>query len=146
MKPILIAVACLASLAACGESENDYNSRTGNRNRSGTGMRDTDPSFPGRDANNTGINTRDRDGVLPTPGDQASEKADLANVTAIRKRLMDTELSTDAKNVKVVATGGRVTLRGPVRSAAEKDMVAQIARDVAGATNVDDLLDVVLAK
>ncbi|MBC7782579.1 MAG: BON domain-containing protein, partial [Burkholderiales bacterium] len=37
---------------------------------------------------------------------------------------------------------GKVTLRGPVKTQSEKDQVAGIANEVAGATNVDNQLEV----
>ena len=146
MKSMVIAVACLLAVAGCGKSDSDYRSANNERTRAGTTPRDADTRSADNDANNTGVNTRDRDGVLPTPVDQSSSETDLGNVTAIRKQLTDSDLSTDAKNVKVVSDKGRVTLRGPVRSAEERDSVVRIARDVAGIANVDDLIDIVAAK
>jgi osmotically-inducible protein OsmY len=61
----------------------------------------------------------------------------------IRKRITATEgLSINAQNAKVITSGGKVTLRGPVESAAERDTIDRIARDVAGEANVDNQLEV----
>jgi osmotically-inducible protein OsmY len=86
------------------------------------------------DADNTAKNVRDRDEGSVTPLDQSNEQDDLEVTQKIRKGLMDDdELSTNAKNVKVVTTtDGRVTLRGPVDSATEKAQVVALAKNVAG--------------
>jgi osmotically-inducible protein OsmY len=55
----------------------------------------------------------------------------------IRKGVMnDKSLSTYAHNVKIISQNGKVTLKGPVRSAEEKQSIEQKATDVAGAGNV----------
>ncbi len=41
-------------------------------------------------------------------------------------------MSVDAQNVKIITQDGKVTLRGPVHTAAEKATIEQIANDVAG--------------
>ena len=62
---------------------------------------------------------------------------------AIRKAVVDDDtLSTYAHNVKIITRDGRVTLRGPVRSAAEKEAVAGIAEAIAGHAAVDDQMTV----
>ena len=48
----------------------------------------------------------------------------------------DKSLSTYAHNIKVIAQHGKVTLKGPVRSAEEKKTVEDKATEVAGAGNV----------
>ena len=63
---------------------------------------------------NTRTNARDRATSI-TPLDQGNDPADLDTTQAIRKALMaDSELSTNAKNVKIITNQGVVTLRGPV--------------------------------
>lgn len=86
------------------------------------------------DADNTAKNVRDRDEGSVTPLDQSEEKADLEVTQKIRKGLMDDDdLSTNAKNVKVVTSAdGQVTLRGPVDTAGEKAQIVALAKTVAG--------------
>lgn len=92
---------------------------------------------------NTGINKRDRSGETQTSGDQSNDSADLKTTQAIRQALMkDGELSTTAKNVKVITNNGRVTLRGPVRTAQEKAKIDQLAKSAAGNAQVDNQLDI----
>jgi hyperosmotically inducible protein len=78
-----------------------------------------------------------------TSGDQSNSSADLKITQAIRRALMkDGELSTTAKNIKVITANGQVTLRGPVKTAQEKARVDQIAKSAAGGAQIDDQLDV----
>jgi len=99
---------------------------------------------PMADANNTARNKRDRADATLTPLDQSNSPADLELSQKIRKALVSgpTDYSVTAKNIKVISINGKVTLRGPVQSEAEKTAVASLARSVAGDTNVDDQLEV----
>ena len=59
----------------------------------------------------------------------------------IRQDLMkDKSLSFTAKNVKIITIDGKVTLRGPVKSDAERSAIEAAARRVTG--NVDSQLEV----
>jgi hyperosmotically inducible periplasmic protein len=92
---------------------------------------------------NTATNERDRSGETKTSGDQSNSSVDLKITQAIRQALMkDSELSTTAKNIKIITDNGQVTLRGPVKTAQEKAKVDQIARSAAGGAQIDDQLDV----
>jgi hyperosmotically inducible periplasmic protein len=92
---------------------------------------------------NTAINKRDRSGETNTSGDQSNSSADLKITQDIRRALMkDGDLSTTAKNIKIVTAGGQVTLRGPVNTAQEKTKIAQIAKSAAGGAQIVDQLDV----
>lgn len=75
-----------------------------------------------------------------TPG-SASESADRNTTQKIRKAIIgDKTLSTYAHNVTILAHDGKVTLRGAVRSDAEKHTVADLASAVVGADNVTNEL------
>jgi osmotically-inducible protein OsmY len=92
---------------------------------------------------NTAINERDRSRETQTSGDQSNSSADLKITQAIRQALMkDGELSTTAKNVKIITNNGQVTLRGPVKNAQEKAKIDQLARSAAGGAKIDDQLEV----
>ena len=92
---------------------------------------------------NTTTNERDRSGETKTSGDQSNSSADLKVTQAIRRALLkDRELSTTAKNIKIITANGQVTLRGPVKTAQEKAKVDQIARSAAGGARIDDQLEV----
>ena len=94
-------------------------------------------------ADNTAVNERDRSDQTKTSGNQSNSAADLKITQAIRSALMkDGELSTTAKNIKVITVNGQVTLRGPVKTAQEKAKVAQLARSAAGGAQIVDQLDI----
>src|SRR6476619_6798433 len=94
-------------------------------------------------ADNTTINQRDRSGETATSGDQSNSSADLKITQAIRQALMkDGELSTTAKNIKVITANGQVTLRGPVNNAQEKVKIDQIAKSAGGGAKIVDQLDI----
>ena len=92
---------------------------------------------------NTTINERDRSGETKTSGDQSNSSADLKTTQAIRQALMkDSELSTTAKNIKVITASGHVTLRGPVKTPQEKTKIDRLAKSAAGGAQIDNQLDV----
>jgi hyperosmotically inducible protein len=100
----------------------------------------TESSTTGRD--NTGVNVRDRSDAAKTPIDQNENKKDIDITANIRKRVVDTKMSVNAQNVKIITQDGKVTLRGPVKSEDEKTQIGKMADDVAGAGNVDNQLEV----
>ena len=78
-----------------------------------------------------------------TPVDQKENEADLQISQNIRKAIVaDDSLSLDAHNVKVITSGGVVTLRGPVKSQQEKAAIDAKAKQVPGVTRVDNFLEV----
>lgn len=91
---------------------------------------------------NTGVNTRDRDSEMKTPLDQDENKVDVGITADIRKQIVATKMSVNAQNVKVITQGGKVTLRGPVKTDDEKQRIEDIAHKVAGAGNVSSHLEV----
>ncbi|MES1179479.1 MAG: BON domain-containing protein [Myxococcales bacterium] len=85
------------------------------------------------DADNTRVNRRDRGGATLTPMDQGPSDADRKITRDIRQAVMnDSALSFTAKNVKIITVGGRVTLRGPVKTEAERTAIESAARKVVG--------------
>jgi len=96
---------------------------------------------------NTKVNTRDRAKGAVTADQQKENAGDRELTQKIRKSLMaDKSLSTYAHNVKVVAQGGQVTLKGPVRTEDEKRNVEAKAVEVAGAGHVVNQISVAPAK
>ena len=131
MKTLGVALFSLVALAACTK---ETDART----------RDATTTRPDRAPDDTGLNKRDRDGTTLTPMDQSNDRAHLDLTARVRKALNDDPgLSSNAKNVKVITTSdGTVTLRGPVKTQAEKDTVVAKARAAAGTANVVDQLEV----
>ena len=93
---------------------------------------------------NTGRNVQDRSGATLTPGDQSESEADRTLTQKVRQAVMaDESLSTTAHNIKIISVNGIVTLRGPVNSAQEKANIEAKAQQIAGATKVDNQLEIV---
>ena len=107
-----------------------------------TGCQDPASSTTGTDRDNTGVNVRDRDADEKTPIDQNENQADIDLTAKIRERVVATEMSVNAQNVKIITQNGKVTLRGPVANAEEKKRIEDIAQEVASAGNVDSQLEV----
>ena len=94
-------------------------------------------------ADNTKVNERDRAPDAVTADQQKENSSDRDITQKIRRALVDDKtLSTYAHNVKVVAQDGRVTLKGPVRTADEKKAVEAKATQVAGAGRVTNQLTI----
>ena len=94
-------------------------------------------------ADNTKTNQRDRSKGEATADQAKNNAADRETMQKIRKSLMDDKsLSTYAHNLKIIAQNGKVTLKGPVRSEAEKQTVEQKAAEIAGSGNVINELSV----
>lgn len=94
------------------------------------------------DRDNSAVNKRDRDANAKTPFDQNENKTDIDITAGIRKNVVDTKMSVNAQNVKIITQDGVVTLRGPVKTQEEKDRIEEIARSVAGVKTVDSQLEV----
>ncbi len=93
-------------------------------------------------ADNTKLNERDRQNTL-TPLDQGGSTDEIKFTAAARQNIMgDARLSTNAKNVKVITNGTKVTLRGPVATDQEKAAVEADVKQVAGVTAVDNQIEV----
>jgi osmotically-inducible protein OsmY len=98
-------------------------------------------------ADNTKVNTGDRAKGAVTADQQKENARDRELTQKIRRALMqDKTLSSYAHNVKVIAQGGQVTLKGPVRTEDEKWTVETKAAEVAGAGHVTNQMSVVPAK
>jgi hyperosmotically inducible periplasmic protein len=94
-------------------------------------------------ADDTGRNNRDSDGATLTADRQSNSKADVEITRQIRRAIVkDDSLSTDAHNVKIITSGGVVTLRGPVASSEEKMAVAKKVEKINGVRRVDNQLEI----
>lgn len=120
-KITLVAGLAVAALAGCSKTSKD----------------------PARtEADNTAKNKRSED-TTPTADNAVARPSDLDVTQKVRKAVMDDgSLSTNAHNCKIVVQDGKVTLVGPVASAAESTRVAQIAASVVGERNVTNQLEV----
>jgi osmotically-inducible protein OsmY len=66
-----------------------------------------------------------------TAQNQSTDKTDRMTTASVRKAIMaDKQLSSYAHNVKIITVNGTVTLKGPVRSDAEKQQITNDASKV----------------
>lgn len=100
-------------------------------------------TYANSDLENTKQNARDKNNMTLTPMDQGESEADIRITAEIRKAIVnDKSLSVNAENIKVIAKNGQVTLRGPVKTLAERAKLVEVAKKVAGNLNVVDELDI----
>lgn len=80
----------------------------------------------------------------PVTADQQKNNVSDRELTAKIRRsvIADKSLSTYAHNVKIIVIGGAVTLKGPVKSDAEKQTIEQKATEIAGAGKVSNNITV----
>jgi hypothetical protein len=114
MRLLASACLCLFALGACEK-----------RDTTPTNPPPTNPSPAPRDGN----------------GNTAAQDQDLAR--RVRQAVLDdTVLASIAQNLQVTARSGAVTLRGTVKSQADKDAIASKARGVSGVQSVVNELTV----
>jgi hyperosmotically inducible periplasmic protein len=96
-----------------------------------------------QDADNTKTNKRDRGASQQTtPQNATATKEDLDVLKNVRKAITDDKaLSTYAHKVKITVKDGAATLRGPVRSEAEKARIEELAK-ANGAVSVTNELEI----
>ncbi len=83
------------------------------------------------------------DQTSPTADQQKMNPSDRAITQKIRKAIHhDRTLSSYGRNIAIFIQEGKVTLRGPVRSAQEKGNLEAKAVSVAGVENVSNQLEV----
>ena len=98
-------------------------------------------------ADNTKVNQRDRNANEPTADQQKENTSDRQLTAQIRQAIVkDKSLSTSAHNVKIIAQNGAVTLKGAVKTDAEKQTIESKAAQIAGDGKVNSELQVTPAK
>jgi hypothetical protein len=108
---------------------------------------DNAAAMPARDTasapDNSRVNSRDKSGKTLTPMDQGPSEDDRKITQQIRQAVVkDGSLSFTAKNVKIITINGKVTLRGPVKTDAERSAIEAEAKGIAGVTQVDNQLEI----
>jgi hyperosmotically inducible periplasmic protein len=99
------------------------------------------------EADNTKRNSSEENKNTETAEKQSNSKDDLALTQKIRQAVMkDGSLSMNAKNSKIIAQDGKITLKGPVDSQQEKDTIGAAAGEIAGKDKVDNQLEVKAAQ
>lgn len=93
---------------------------------------------------NTKTNKRDTVPSEMTADEQNKSGTDMEITRRIRQDLIKkSDLSTYAHNIKIITQDGKVTLKGPVRSKQEVNIILKSAESVAGASNVINQITVV---
>jgi hyperosmotically inducible protein len=96
---------------------------------------------------NSKTNRVDASNAAAPADSQSNASADIDLTKRIRQSVMaDKALSTYAHNVKIVTSGGHVTLNGVVRSDAEKNSIEMKAAEIAGHDKVTNDLKVAPGK
>ena len=153
MKKSLVMAVIAASMIASGCSPSSTDQGATDQGTSASSGQASSASQPGnqeagsgtseKQPDNTGINKRDRDDQGLTSGDQGNNETDREITRKIRRAITQNEqLSTTAKNVKIITADGKTTLRGPVKSDQEKQQILAAAKSVQGVGQVDDQLEV----
>jgi len=128
MKHITLSLLCITAISLSAFAEDDKSS-----------------SQPAAD--NSARNARDASGETKTSGDQSNTPEDIKVTAAIRRAIVaDDSLTMTATNVKIITADGVVTLRGPVKTGAEKTKIGQIAHKEAGRMKIDNQLEIQTSK
>jgi len=92
---------------------------------------------------NTKINQRDRSKSEPTADQQKENRSDRELARQIRRAIVkDKSLSTYARNIKIIAQDGMVTLKGPVNTQEEKQAIEAKAAAIAGQGKITNEIEV----
>ena len=94
-------------------------------------------------ADNTLVNKKNEKQL--TAEDQVKGSSQDVEITRKLRRYLtdDDNLSTYAKNIKIVTLSGVVTLNGPVRSRSEKQSIEEYARRLVRSPHIQNQLDIV---
>lgn len=89
--------------------------------------------------NSSNTTTTTRDNQLES--NKSEKTRDLRITQQIRKSIIgDRNLSSDARNVKIITVDGRVSLRGAVNDLREKNKILDYVNQTADVTDIDDQL------
>ncbi len=93
--------------------------------------------------NNSSKNTRDKELGKVTAQGQSAQKRDVDITRELRKAIMATKgMSLDGQNVKIITRKGVVTLRGPVSSETEKNLIGDLAKSCPSVSSFTNQLEV----
>ena len=96
-----------------------------------------DVNAAGTTADNSKENAKIENTQQLTSQDQGNSEADIQVTQKMRQDVVKNDhFSMEAKNIKIITIGGKVTLKGPVKTLEEKNQILDIATRVAGKKNV----------
>lgn len=91
------------------------------------------------DANSQSLDSQKKAAATTEEGPAQKDDEITAN---IRQQLMKSDMAVNVEGIKIVTQDGKVVLRGVVKTAEEKQKVEDVAHDVAGSSNVENMLEV----
>ncbi len=143
-RPVANGLLVLALVAAAAIIPAHAQSQSGSAtNRSSSDTSSQSATNQGTQPDNTKMNKSEQ----PTADQQKSAKGDRELTQKIRRAITsDKQMSTYARNVKIITQGGKVTLKGPVRSEEEKQAIEDKATEVAGQGNVTNDINIAPSK
>ncbi len=118
----------------------DYNDSTNTEAlRSYRDSMESNGTAPDNTAQNRKPNNKD----VMVPTDQSNSDGDIQITKNIRAEIVASDLSFNAKNIKIITKDEKVVLKGVVESAAEHESILKIARNHANSAKISDDLEVV---
>ncbi len=125
--------ACVGLIAGC----------TGNESVTEQGMDSNETAETAESTGSSETTANERQAEGATADQQSNSENDVEVTRQIRQKIMEDEsLSTNAHNVKIITENGSVTLKGLVDSQAEKSKVESHARAAAGATPIENQIEI----
>jgi len=100
--------------------------------------------FAAPQPDNSKINEKIKDNKELNAQDQSESDLDIKLTQKIRQEMMKQKsFSTEAKNIKIITINGKVTIKGPVKTNNEKNIILGIASKEAKAENVVNQITVI---
>jgi len=92
-------------------------------------------------ADNTAQNEKPKNKDVMIPTDQGNSEKDIQITKDIRAAIVSSDLSFNAKNIKIITKDEKVFLKGVVENHAEHESILKIARNHANSTKITDELE-----
>jgi len=90
-------------------------------------------------SDNSAQNRGDLSQGAVTAQSQDNNKHDIKVLACVRRTIVRQKgLSVEAKNIKILCANGVITLKGPVKSEAEKSQICAAAKTCGGVVSVQD--------
>jgi len=101
------------------------------------------PSSPKGEPSDYLRDKADRYAVEKTPLDQSESEADRNITQKIRQAIVkDDSLSMNAKNIRIITIDGVVTLRGPIATLEEREIIIGKTKEIPGIKKIENQLEI----
>jgi len=141
MKYVLTVLCCTLAVG-CNEASREAGKSSGTDVTVKKPVVEKDQATVSDDQKNAGVTAPNGEHAATSPLEQKEDKTDITITSDIRKRVVDGKMSVEAQNIEIISRDGVVTLRGPVKSADEKQKIADVAAEIAGTKHVIDEIEV----